>query len=291
MTPGLWTPEPNRPQPHPRVYRPDNKIICPGERMYDECLQTMPQVGRLPNFGPTIYPDRKFVSGIDIPAPLAFYRMDGASGAGETDTVGGLTVSNNGTVGSTTGVIGNARGAFGTNNYLSGANNSAYQITGNWTVGFWFKAGSSVTKPIVDKSGDYTGSPGGFTWEWEVEQETTNAGFYASPDGNQVIAVSTTSGAINTSTYTCVIASFTDSDNKLRISTNAGTQQESAALSNNPYTAANNDLRLGYRYNNRWSTGYLDLLSFWNVILTSTQRSNFYNAGAGREYVAGAWSA
>ncbi len=290
MTPHVWTPRPSEPPRPPGIWSPDRKLILPGERGYEELKAV--SVGRYPQGPRRAYPDRKFGASIDLPAPQAFFRMNGISGAAESDTVGGLTLSNNGTVGSAAGVIGTSRGAFGTNNFLNGASNSIYQITGDWTMAFWFLAGQTgVSKPIIAKTGDSNFPP--FLWEWDCEQNNGNNVYWsASPDGNTTSSITSTGGVLNTSTFICAICSFTDSDNKLRVSVNAGTEQVSAAMSSNPHTDTS-DMWVGKNHFNfdGWGSGFIDLLAFWNVILTATQRANFYNGGAGREYVSGAWSA
>ena len=77
------------------------------------------------------------------------YKMEGASGASETDTVSGYNLANNGTVGSAAGLVGNGR-TFSGSDRLTRTSNDALSFKNNdGGVALWFKLNANNTKQII----------------------------------------------------------------------------------------------------------------------------------------------
>jgi hypothetical protein len=243
---------------------------------------------------PTTYTGERlsalFGVSLALSAPVAFYRMNGASGAGETDTVGGLTLSSNNTVGSGTGIIGNGRTFNGTNQFLNGANNSIYQITADWTVALWVKTNAILTgMPIIGKTGNTNFPPNNIEWYIIERSADSCAQFSVSTDGSTVHSVTSVT-ALTTSAYALIIAWYNSAEGKTYISVN-NDAPSSTTLGASPHTDTS-DIWIGKYHLNFdffWN-GSIDAIAFFNVVLSATERTLLYNSGLGREYAGGLWT-
>lgn len=281
-------------QPIPNPFHP-KRLLLPGERGFEEALRLAGLTnGGMVNGGHALTDGgviRVSVT-LDLPAPVAFYRMNGTSGSAENDTVGSLNFSDNNSVGSGTGIIGNCRTFNGTNQFLNKTTNSVFQITGAWTAAFWAKPTSlGVGAPIIAKTGNTNFPPSLLEWYFLQRLSDDKASFNVSYNGSNINAVNSNT-ALSTSAWRLVVGWYdptVTANGTIYIQVNNDTVV-SSPMTGVPHTDTS-DVWMGKDHLNfdGWFNGGIDAVGFWNVVLTSTQRTNLYNGGTGREYYSGAW--
>ncbi len=211
---------------------------------------------------------------------VSYWNLDEASG-NRADSHGTNTLTDNNTVASATGKIGTA-GDFEKNNseWLSHADNADLS-TGDidWTVQAWVQLES---KP----AGDYMcvvgkgGSGGEYALFWNAPDDR----FYLYVNGAFGSIKANTFGAPSLATWYCLHIWHDSVNNLVGISVNAGTA-DTASYSGGitdgtgAFAIGRDEIGpAGY-----WD-GLIDEVGFWKRVLTSQERTDLYNAGAGFAY-------
>lgn len=210
---------------------------------------------------------------------ISFWSLDEASG-NALDAHGSNDLTDNNTVDSATGIIGNARSFTKANSeYFSHADNADLS-TGD--IDFTFAGWANVSS--------YTGFPGilgkdnGGSGEREYGLYTYSGRFrwYVSDNGtSESTAVEFT--GLTTATWYFFVVYHDSVNNIISISVNDGTPVTAAHSTGiNDGTA---DFRIGdVPYNNLYMAGQIDELGFWKRVLTSSEITELYNSGSGRDY-------
>ncbi len=209
---------------------------------------------------------------------ISYWKLDEASGtrvdSEPTDTPQDLTDNN--TVTSNTGKI-NSAGQFTSANteYLSRADSTDLS-TGNidFTVAAWVYLDSNAVEMVA--ASKWTS---GTDREWYVEYSHAVdrfrfATYAANADANNF-------GSPSTGTWYLIIAWYDSVNDLLGISINDGTPDTQGSSSGTQDGAAAFNIgRLGNGF--AYFNGRIDEVAFWKKVLTSGERTEYYNAGAGK---------
>lgn len=206
----------------------------------------------------------------------AYYKLEDltdSSGNGNT-----LTVAT-GTASFTAGKVNNAATLNGAT-YFAGADNARYQPgTGDWSVAVWGK--TSVTTGFASpvSYGNVNAAGGGYIFlmfngsmyaKFGDGTNVAQAGPASSiADGNWHLFILTADRAGSLSLYVDNVLAATDS---LALVT--------GAIGPNAFYG----LRVGTSDNVEYWTGQMDELALYNIVMSSTQRSLYWNGGAGTTY-------
>ncbi len=207
---------------------------------------------------------------------VAYWPLDEASG-NAIDAHGSNDLSDQNTVGSATGLITNARDfENGSAEYFNLTDN-ADMSTGDidFTFSCWVKAESlSSAQFVLCKANFFSTSEYGIWWEsdrfrWRAGTSTTVADNY---------------GALSTGTWANVVAWHDSVNNIVGIAVNAGTANTQSYSSGVSDTGE--EFRIGSDSQGffiKWD-GLICEVGFWKRVLTSTERTDLYNSGAGLAY-------
>ena len=205
---------------------------------------------------------------------ISYWKLDETSGtrvdSEPTGTPQDLT--DNGTVTSNTGIISNAGQFTAANNeYLSRADSADLSV-GNidFSLSAWVYMDSKSEQYIVSKhtSSYYVRYDGGSDrFQFVVQGSAVSANNFGSP---------------STATWYLIIAWHDSVNDLIGISVNNGTANTASFSSGALDTA--HDFNIG-TVNNLTSVdwnGRIDEVGFWKKVLSSTERTELYNAGAGK---------
>ena len=209
-----------------------------------------------------------------------------------TDATGrGNTLTNNNLTTFNTGKIGNA-GYFtrASSQYLSLADNADVS-TGNvdFTIACWVYLTDKTTRQmIVTKDDDTAGSR---EYILSYDQAGDRFRFQVGISGDDVStldAVANTFGSPSTATWYCLIAGYDTATQKAFISVNDGALDQSGT--GTPQTSGGAQFRIGAREYASFEehlNGRIDAVHIWKRVLTTDERTEFYNSGNGVEFSAG----
>jgi hypothetical protein len=217
---------------------------------------------------------------------VSFWSLDEASG-NALDAHGSNTLTEtSGTIASATGKVSGARDfEAGDTEHFEIADNASLS-TGDidYTIAAWVQLESLATGTIAAKFGT-TGNQR----EWRFYYDATASRFRlsVSPTGasaGTVTASADTFGVPSTGTWYHVVAWHDSVNNLVGISVNGGTADTTAhATGSINGTAA---FTVGVRLDpaaDYWD-GLIDEVGFWKRVLTSSERTELYNAGNGLAY-------
>ncbi len=210
---------------------------------------------------------------------VGFYRFDESSGNASDSSGNSRTLTNNGTATYSSGKINNACSLNGSNQRFT-STDSAFNITGAFSVSAWFNA-SSVTNPrgiVINKVED--NSVGELYY---IKIDTTiKARTWASSGG--FLELDSTVTPSTGTWYHVVFVKAADNDWKLYV--NAGTPTESTSTRDGNDTKKNglcvgaNDYGGGVI---DYFDGLIDAVGVWSRALSSDEVSSLYNSGNGRQ--------
>jgi hypothetical protein len=215
---------------------------------------------------------------------VAYWKLDEASGT-RADSVGSNTLTDINTVTSATGKINNA-GQFtkSNNEALSIANNTDVQLGDiDWTVTAWVYLDSEPGQmDIISKATGFSTGTREFELMYLSDRFVLNTGGFISP-----VATADNFGAVSTSTWYFIVAWHDAAGNTINISVNNGTAN-STATSGSFGTQGSGEFTIG-SYNANQTTlwtydGRIDEVGLWKRVLTSQERTDLYNSGAGFAY-------
>lgn len=206
---------------------------------------------------------------------LSYYKLDESSG-NASDSVGSNTLTNVGTATYSSAKINNGVDLNGSSQYLNGGN-VLNLTTGAWTFSAWIKVTTTGSYEFIGGR-----SESGFSSDWYMRVTNTNKAEIEFRNG---------------ASADLVIGAVTVADNTwhhivgLRNGTNVLLYVDGSAdgsATDNNYNCSNSlDFHLGadsagalnFKFN-----GQIDEVGIWNRALSSTEITELYNAGAGKQY-------
>lgn len=233
---------------------------------------------------------------------ISYWKMDEASGdALDAHSTNDLTDTN--TVAAGTGIINGGRDfEVGNSEYFNLADNAALSV-GNidFTFTAWVKLESKVADSSIVGKGGENDLPYNLDWGTTADRfrfrVSSATGFT-----NLTTATANNLGSPSLATWYFIVAWHDATANTINIQVNNGTA-DSAAYSAGSYddTGA---FRIGsFPFYNNYFDGLIDEVGFWKRILTTDEKTDLYNSGAGLSYddfggaaatrpvkMAGAWS-
>lgn len=207
---------------------------------------------------------------------ISYWKMDEASGDA-VDSHGTNTLTDQNTVGSAAGKINNGRDFERDSVEHFTHTDNASLSTGDidFTFAFWFKP-----ETVVD-----------FEWILAKDDLSSNRdyGFYSDASGTVYFYVVTGSSVqvpsnvnISAGTWYHIVGWHDSVNNEIGIAINAGTAATQAhSLGVNDTTAG---FCIGGASGTNTADGIIDEVGFWKRVLTSQERTDLYNGGAGLAY-------
>ena len=206
---------------------------------------------------------------------VSWWDLDEESGV-RVDSVGSNDLTDNNTVGYAAGKIGNAADIVQANNEYF--NNATFPTTADYTISTWVYANAGLANCDLLSAID--------TWPNQAWSAVyLSGGTWYQLVGNGSAYVFVANGAISTETWLHIVTWYDSSTNKASLSIN-GSIATTGALSGTLYDSSGAiNLRLGFGggVGASWD-GLMDLTGVWNRVLTSDERTELYNAGAGKDY-------
>jgi hypothetical protein len=217
---------------------------------------------------------------------IAFWELEEASGS-RLDSHGSNHLTDNNTVTQTTGKVGNCGQFTAANNESLSIADNADLSTGdiNYTICAWVMLDSKTTfRMIANKFGDTQGTNQEYSLRYTSSSDRFELLVRSAAASSSV--ESSTLGSPATGTWYFIVA-WHDADNDLLgISVNAG-----AADIASPYTSGSINGTAPFEIGNASAFGLpmdgrIDQVGFWKRVLTSQERADLYNGGAGLSYAA-----
>lgn len=216
---------------------------------------------------------------------ISYWPLDEASG-NALDAHGSNDLTENGTggIGTATGILSGARDfEVGDTDYFELADNADLS-TGNidFTMQAWVNLESKPAQDMVIMSKWGSADPREFNLNWSVSDNKFRL-IIRTPASSNVIVLASNFGIPPLATW-CLLHAWHDSVNNLiGISVNAGTANTTAHSTG--ITDSTGAFRIGSEVNaGRYWDGLIDEVGFWKRVLTAAERTELYNAGAGRDY-------
>lgn len=218
-----------------------------------------------------------------IPTPAAYWKLDEASGSA-TDSIGSETLTDNNTVTSAAGKQGTARQFTAANSEsLSHADDATLSVpSGSLTFAAWVYANSygGVSKVIISKD------DGGGNREYDLYYHGAQNKFSFivwDSGGTPYEVFASTLGAPSTATWYFVVAWYDVALQTLNLQVNNGGVDTTTSVPSTRDQAA--PFALGAMSSGAlfWD-GRIDEVGLWKQVLTSGDRTDLYNSGAGVTY-------
>lgn len=225
---------------------------------------------------------------------VAAWRLEEVSGTRVDETARGNNLTDNNTVTQATGKLGNAAQFTEANSeFLSLTSTADVQLGDiDWTIALWVYLDAASLSGVHFFVGKDTNTSGGRDYDIGINSSSRFiCNVYAPTDGEIQVAA-TSFGAPTVSTWYCVFAWHDASANTVNICVNNGTV-DSVATGGSLQAASATEFRLGsraYPSFQSYFSGRLDAVHIWKRVLTSGDRAEFYNSGAGVEFSAAATS-
>lgn len=213
----------------------------------------------------------------------AYWKLDEASGTRVDSGANGQDLTDNNSTGSATGKI-NLGGdfEFASLNYLSHADSATLSLGADtdFTFSCWVNLESkpAFSGGIICKNGD-AGDAAEYLLRWDAGDSFIFA--VGTGSANQLVAASTL-GAPSLATWYFIVCWHDSTANTVNIQVNNGTA-DNAAWSGGTVDGGN-EYRIGaYSFNPGFAfDGIIDEVGFWKRVLTADERTELYNAGAGK---------
>lgn len=205
---------------------------------------------------------------------VSYWRLDEASGnAIDSHSTNDLTDNN--TVGSGTGKINNGRDFELSNSEDFSKADNASLSTGDidFTLSLWINRESAVQQGLISKFGGSTNEYG--LWIWSGDQRPYLTVFAG---GSGQVGWG---AALDVATWYHIVAWHDSVNNQIGIVVNAGTPV--TASYSGGLNDSDSDFRIG-QYSGSYMDGIIDEVGFWKRVLTSDERTQLYNGGAGLSY-------
>ena len=208
---------------------------------------------------------------------VSYYKLDESSG-NASDSVGSNTLTNNGTATYTTGKINNAATLVrSSSQYLDGGTTSSLQPASALTFSMWIKINNKPVSYCAIGGDTLSGQQRGYLFDMATVGNTL-----AFQIGNGTWGVVSTT--YTTGVYIHIVGVWDGSTVTLyKNGVSVGTPVSKASIT---YTSSG--FSLGRYYNDSTSAnmfdGQIDEVGIWSRALTSTEVTELYNSGNGKQY-------
>lgn len=213
---------------------------------------------------------------------IAYWKLDEASGT-RSDSKGSNHLTDTNTVTAAAGVISNAAEFVApTKEYLQIADNAALSVGDqDFTFCAWVKLTTKTDyRTILGKSKYSAAAP--YEYWMDYDFGVNRFRFFASDGTNYGFAIANNLGIPSTGTWYFVVGWHDAAANTVNISVNDGT------VNSVSYTFGSHDGQSAFRIGGTGAVsnmdGLIDEVGFWKRVLTASERTQLYNAGAGRTY-------
>lgn len=209
---------------------------------------------------------------------VSYYSLEEASGTRADATGRGNDLTANNAPGNTTGIQANALAlATASSQYLSRADSADHSMGDiDFSIAFWFYSTSGGSKGIVTKW-----QTGGNQREWWIGQLTSTINVFVSNNGSAAASLANGSAHSQTAWHFCVMW-HDAAANTINVSVDNGTTA-SVAHSTGVFNGTA-PFNIGAENGGVFFDGRVDEVGVWKRVLTSLERTELYNAGAGRDY-------
>lgn len=216
----------------------------------------------------------------------SYWACDEASG-NLTDTVGTNTLTNNNTVGVASGLISGARDfESGSSQYFSIADNASISVGDiDYAFAVWVNFESLAATQTIAAHWDGPGNQR--AWRLDYDFPTSRFVYYVSSDGlssGQVTVSASSFGAASTATWYYVIAQHDATANTISIQVNNGTVDSTSHSLGVLNSTAGFKIGAINPTPTQFFDGLMDEISFWKRTLSTQDRTDLYNSGAGLTY-------
>ena len=211
---------------------------------------------------------------------VAYWKMDEASGSAIDAVDGTSTLTDNNSVGAAAGKINNGRAFTATSNHFFSHADSTDLSTGDISFEFtmWVKL---TTEPgTMGILGQWTTGDLGYLVYYNADRFNWILGNGGSNFGN---ITADTFGALSTGTWYFIDVWYDSGANTTNIRINDSAQDTSGTLGTAPGDSSA-DFRIGQNDNSNYFDGVIDEVGFWKRLLTTEERTQLYNGGAGLAY-------
>jgi hypothetical protein len=215
---------------------------------------------------------------------IAFWELEEASGTRQDAHSNNHDLTDVNTVTSAAGVIGSTNAAFFTSansEQLTRTDHADFDTGAevSWEIVAWVYPTIGATQVVVEK-GDDVGA--GSTLEWAMSVGSGgNPAAWISDGSTRTFKVH--SSALSNNTWYMLNAYYDASTNTLGIGINAGTPETDTTHTTGGWDSGFT-VRVGGESASRFFDGRIDQVGFWKRVLTSQERTDLYNGGAGLSY-------
>ncbi len=215
---------------------------------------------------------------------ISYYDCEEASG-NLIDIHGANDLTDTNTVGTAAGKVGNARDFEKDNSEYFLHTDNTDLSTGDidWTFACWVNAETLLSFPVIANKG-WSGSAGAREWVLYFNDSPNRFEFIVENSSSGTTTVNANNlGAPSTATWYHIVIWHDASANQIGIAVNAGTADTAAHTTGVRDSAG--DFRIGASPSQSlyWD-GLIDEAGFWKRVLTSQERTDLYNGGAGLAY-------
>lgn len=217
---------------------------------------------------------------------VSYWTMD-ESGGTRFDSHGSNDLSDNNTVESATGKIGNAASFIAVNStYLSHVSNASLQMSGNtdWTISTWVNLDPSVPNQCLITKDDSAPSSRDYTLDYHGSI-VLDGGFRVYIQGGATYIAIMGVNSLAPGWY-FLVAWYDSSNGQLHLRVNDATTYDSITGATGT-DVSNSEFRIGARqYTGAefYSGSIIDESGLWKRLLTTTERTQLFNGGAGLPY-------
>lgn len=219
---------------------------------------------------------------------ISYWALDESSGD-RADSHGSNTLTDNGPVGSATGKLGLAASFSGITNYsLSRADNASLS-TGDidFTAQAWVYFTTKTNYHVFAHKGWETGGSSNKEWVLWYDQGADRFVFSVAKSGADTSVTAGNFGAPSINTWYLLHGWHDSINNQIGISVNAGTANTTTHTTGVNDGASNFEVGAS-SVQALWLSGRVDEVGFWKRVLSSQDRTDLYNSGAGLAYPFGA---
>lgn len=213
---------------------------------------------------------------------IAYWKLDEASGS-RADAHSTNTLTDNNTVTSNPGIINTAAQFTAANSESLSAADSAALSTGNidFTIACWVYLDSKATRETIATKG---GGGASTSDEWILDYLNTSDRFrFFTGGGSYKIATANNLGSPSTETWYFIVAWHDAAADTVNIQVNDGAIDSTATAGVAP-SDTTQGFKLGQYASSLYMNGRIDEVGFWKRTLTTQERTNLYNGGAGLAY-------